>query len=121
MKYTPEKLSKSNLWDSDDLEKKYPERFKKRNENYMRGKDNKYYKKKVKDYLPTDEEREAYLWCIRNEVKVHVKPRDGQYVLVAEVDGVGSTSGKKYSGEEVYENQWKYYLYLYKKLNDVRS
>jgi hypothetical protein len=77
--------------------------------------------KKVNYYLPTDEERDAYRWCINNSVYVHVKPRDGQYVLVAEVDGVGSTSGKKYDGVDIFENQWKYYLYLYKKLNDVRG
>lgn len=77
--------------------------------------------KKVNYYLPTDEERNAYVWCINHEVYVHVKPRDGQYILVSQVDGVGSTSGKRYNAEDVFKSQWKYYLYLYKKLNDVRG
>lgn len=76
-------------------------------------------KKTVNYYMPTEAEREAYRWCINRSIKVHVKPRDGKYVLVSEVDGVGSTSGKKYNGEDIFMYQWKYYLYLYQKLNNV--
>lgn len=75
--------------------------------------------KKLVDYIPSDPERQAYLWCIKNEVYVHVKPRGLKYTLVAQVGGVGSGSGKLYSKEDVFKNQWKYYLYLYEKLNDV--
>lgn len=77
--------------------------------------------RKTKDYIPTEAERAAYHWCINNDVKVHVKPRDGQFILVAEIDGVGRSSGKKYLQSEIFSKQWGYYLYLYEKLNDVRS
>ena len=77
--------------------------------------------KKVKDYIPSEQERRAYLWCINNNVYVHVKPRGINYTLVMEVDGVGRSSGKLYSEDEIFSNQWKYYLYLYENLNNVRG
>lgn len=40
-----EHLTRNNLWDTEWLEEKYPERFEKRNNKYYKGNDNKYYRK----------------------------------------------------------------------------
>lgn len=75
-------------------------------------------RKKTIDYIPTEAERKAYHWCINRNIKVHVKPRGIQFILVSEIDGVGRSSGKKYMESEIFSKQWGYYLYLYEKLNN---
>lgn len=71
------------------------------------------------EYIPTDQERKAYHWCVDNDVKVHVKPKKNKYTFIMEVEGIGRGSGKMYLKEEIFSIQWKYYLYLYEKLKDV--
>ena len=41
----PEYLTEKKLWDTEDLEIKYPERFKRRDREHYKGIDNKFYKK----------------------------------------------------------------------------
>lgn len=43
--YTAEYLTQNDLWDTEWLEEKYPQRFKKRNKMYYKGKNNKFYKR----------------------------------------------------------------------------
>ena len=75
--------------------------------------------KKQENYIPTEEERNALRWCVNNHIKVYVKPRNNSFILVYVIDGVASTSGKKYHKDEIYLNQWGFYLYLYKKFYNV--
>ena len=41
----PDYLTEKNLWDTEDLELKYPDRFERRNIEHYKGVDNKFYKK----------------------------------------------------------------------------
>lgn len=41
----PKYLTDNDLWDTEWLEEKYPERFEKRNNKYYKGNDNKFYRK----------------------------------------------------------------------------
>lgn len=75
--------------------------------------------RKSENYIPTKEERSALRWCVNNDIKVYVKPKENSFILVYVIDGVASTSGKKYDKDEIYLNQWGFYLYLYKKFYNV--
>lgn len=70
-------------------------------------------------WTPSKQHYTAKRWCINNDIKVFPKPLNGKYYLVYVINGLGKRGRKTYTKEEMENNWWEFYLYLYTKYNDV--
>ena len=73
------------------------------------------------DYLPSDKETEAYVWGIRNDVRIAPRAvRQGdnlEWFVDIYSNGKWHNSGEKFGPVEVWEMVYKYYQYYYEKSN----
>lgn len=68
------------------------------------------------DYMATPEEQEAYLWGVRNNLRIAPKccgPK--QWYVEIFLNGKWNHNGEKFGPVEVWEQVFKYYLYYYGK------
>ena len=75
---------------------------------------------KMGDYVPSDKEREAYVWGIRNGYRI--APRavsnnsdNKEWYVEIHSGGRFHHSGDKFGPVEVWEQVYKYYQYYYDK------
>jgi hypothetical protein len=69
----------------------------------------------AKIITPTDEHRTALQWCIKNNIKIGVKPtKRGLKVEINDNNKI-TISPSYYSNIEAQNKCWELYLYIYKK------
>ena len=69
----------------------------------------------TKIITPTDEHRTALQWCIKNNIKIGVKPtKRGLKVEINDNNKI-TFSPSYYSNIEAQNKCWELYLYIYKK------
>jgi hypothetical protein len=66
-------------------------------------------------WTPEPEHYKAKSWCIDNDIKVFPKPRNGGFILVYVIDGIGKSSYKVHDRNDYQRQWWDFYLYLYQK------
>ncbi len=72
-------------------------------------------KKKQKFAEVTDKHYKAMQWCLKNNIKVYVKPtKKGLKVEINDNDKI-NCSPNIYSNLEALDKVWELYLYIYKK------
>lgn len=69
----------------------------------------------AKIITPTDEHQKAIQWCIKNNIKIGVKPtKIGLKVEINDNNKI-TISPSYYSNIEAQNKCWELYLYIYKK------
>lgn len=67
-------------------------------------------------YNRTEEEFEAYRWCINNGIIIWPETKlDTEWRIEIRINGKTSKSPEKYKAVEVWKKMYEYYLYYYKK------
>ena len=76
------------------------------------------------DYVPTDEQRDARLWCHRNNI-VKIAPKaaaqgnnNNEWYVEVFTNGRWNQSPKKFGPVEIWEVIFNYYKYYYDKYYD---
>ena len=76
-------------------------------------------RKKIKQYVPTDAQTNARVWCIKNNIKVIPEPRRNNkgIFLIVEFGALGEhkVSPDCYTNETLTGKIYEIYEYLYKK------
>lgn len=72
-------------------------------------------RKTIKQYVPTDAQTNARVWCIKNNIKVIPEPRRNGIFLIVEVLGKHKVSPDCYTNETLTGKIYEIYEYLYKK------
>ena len=77
-------------------------------------------KKKVGmgDYTPSEEESKAYLWGVRNNIRISPKQASygaNEWYVEIFSDGKWIHSKEKFGSVEVWEQVYNYYIYYYGK------
>jgi len=76
-------------------------------------------KKKVGDmgkYSPTKENEEAYIWCIRNGIKISPMAHGAtSWWIDIEINGKSARAPDTYGPTEVWEKLYEFYRYYYNK------
>ncbi len=79
-------------------------------------------KKKVTHYVFTEQEYEAYKWCIDNDIKIApFAASDVAWYIDIVNKGVQHRSPETYSWKELYKNIFKFYLYYYEKYSNKKQ
>ena len=70
-------------------------------------------------YIPSKEEREAMVWCIRNNIKISpwAKDTSNWYVSVIINNGKNNVSPETYPRIEIWVKVYEFYKYYYDKHN----
>ena len=80
-------------------------------------------KKEVIDmgnYVATDREQTAYMWCIRNGIKIAPLAKSNtEWYLTIDVNGKAAKSPIAYEKIEVWKQLYKFYLYYYNKYHKI--
>lgn len=69
----------------------------------------------AKIITPTDEHRTALQWCIKNNIKIGVKPTKRGLKVEINDNNKTTISPSYYSNIEAQNKCWELYLYIYKK------
>lgn len=72
-------------------------------------------RKKIKQYVPTDAQTNARVWCIKNNIKVIPEPTFRGIYLILNVMGSLTKSPDCYTNETLTGKIYEIYEYLYKK------
>ena len=77
-------------------------------------------KKGMGDYSPTDEEQEAYLWGVNNNIRIAPKaaskgPLPNEWYLDIYSNRRWVTSPEKYGRGDIWEQLYKYYIHYYER------
>ena len=72
-------------------------------------------RKRVKQYVPTDAQTNARVWCIKNNIKILPEPTFRGIYLILNVMGSLTKSPDSYTNENVNAKIYEIYEYLYKK------
>ena len=71
------------------------------------------------DYIPSDEEVEAYVWGIRNNLRIAPRAcsavNNNEWYVELNLNGKWTHSGEKFGPVEVWQMVYKYYNYYYEK------
>tara|TARA_R110000824_G_scaffold45177_3_gene130831 strand:+ start:7172 stop:7507 length:336 start_codon:yes stop_codon:yes gene_type:complete len=78
------------------------------------------YKKKegvnMGNYTATDREIDAYVWCVRNDIKITPSAKSStEWYLDIIINGRISRSPSTYKKMEIWKQLYKFYLYYYNK------
>ncbi len=74
------------------------------------------------DYMPTDEEVKAYVWCVNNHIKISPKaiPQKNEWkVDIQQHSNKVHTSKEAWGPKEIWQQIYTYYEYYYNKRNGV--
>ena len=74
-------------------------------------------RKIVKQYVPTDAQTNARVWCIKNNIKILPEPTFRGIYLTLDVMGRSTKSPDPYTNETLNAKIFELYEYLYKKYN----
>ena len=69
-------------------------------------------------YMPTKEEQEAYMWCVRNNIRI--SPASGYIEVNLDGDpvkGKWHRSPERYEGDALWEKYYEICTYYYNKKN----
>ena len=72
-------------------------------------------RKNIKQYVPTEAQTNAKIWCIRNNIKIMPEPTFRGIYLILDVMGTITKSPEYYTNETVNAKIFEIYEYLYKK------
>ena len=72
-------------------------------------------RKKIKQYVPTDAQTNARVWCIKNNIKILPEPTFRGIFLIIDAMGSLTKSPDYYTNETVTPKIYEIYEYLYKK------
>ena len=72
-------------------------------------------RKRIKQYVPTDAQTIARVWCIKNDIKVIPEPRRNGIFLIVKMLGEHKVSPDCYTNETLTGKIYEIYEYLYKK------
>ena len=72
-------------------------------------------RKKIKQYVPTDAQTNARVWCIKNNIKILTEPTFRGIFLIIDAMGNLTKSPDYYTNETVTAKIYEIYEYLYKK------
>ena len=68
------------------------------------------------DYLPSDKESKAYIWCINNGIYIAPKAKSSSsWYLTIEMNKKINVSPDSYGKVEIWKQMYKYYIYYYEK------
>ena len=68
------------------------------------------------DYVPSDEETEAYIYCVRNNIRISPKGDDGEHWYIEVFAGNKWNKSKhKYDREQIWPEYYRCCLYYYDK------
>tara|TARA_R100001460_G_scaffold74211_1_gene115262 strand:+ start:146 stop:394 length:249 start_codon:yes stop_codon:yes gene_type:complete len=68
------------------------------------------------DYVPTQTEREAYIWCIRNKIFISpVAIREARWTIEISSGKSKSLDPNDYSKVNIWKKVYQYYKYYYSK------
>jgi len=72
-------------------------------------------RKTIKQYVPTDAQTNARVWCIKNNIKILPEPTFRGIFLIIDAMGNLTKSPDYYTNETVTPKIYEIYEYLYKK------
>ena len=72
-------------------------------------------RKTIKQYVPTDAQTNARVWCIKNNIKLLPEPTFRGSFLIIDAMGNLTKSPDYYTNETVTAKIYEIYEYLYKK------
>jgi len=72
-------------------------------------------RKNKKQYVPTEAQTNAKIWCIRNNIKIMPEPTFRGIYLILDVMGTITKSPDYYTNEAITLKIYEIYEYLYKK------
>ena len=72
-------------------------------------------RKTIKQYVPTDAQTNARVWCIKNNIKILPEPTFRGIFLIIDAMGNLTKSPDYYTNEAVTPKIYEIYEYLYKK------
>ncbi len=68
------------------------------------------------DYLPSNKERKAYIWCINNGIYISPQAKSLiEWFICIEMNNKINTSPDAYKKVEIWKQIFKYYTYYYEK------
>ena len=68
------------------------------------------------NYVATDKEQAAYLWCIKNGIKISPTAKSNkEWYLTIDVNSKVARSPITYEKVEIWKQLYKFYLYYYNK------
>lgn len=68
------------------------------------------------DYMCSDEELKAYIWCIHNSIYIAPKAKSSSsWYLTIEINKKINVSPDSYGKVEIWKQMYKYYIYYYEK------
>jgi len=71
------------------------------------------------DYIPSELETKAYVWGIRNNIRIAPRACNSgsnlDWYVELFINGKWTHNGEKYGPVEVWEMVYKYYIYYYEK------
>ena len=68
------------------------------------------------DYTPSEQETEAYIYCVRNNIRISPKGIDGDnWHIEVYAGGKWNQSKEQYGREEIWKEYYKCCLYYYDK------
>jgi len=72
------------------------------------------------EYIPSDEEYKAFVWCIRNNIKIAPRARsESDWYLIIFINGKQFQSPLHYGKIDIWVQLYQFYLYYYNKENKV--
>jgi hypothetical protein len=67
-------------------------------------------------HIPNENEQNAYMWCIRNNIFISPKPKSStEWYLDITMNGKTNTSPNAYKKHDVWKQLYKFYTYYYDK------
>lgn len=72
------------------------------------------------NYAPNDKESEAYVWCIRNNIKIAPMAKSTtEWYIDIMINNTTNRSPLTYKKIDVWKQLYKFYLYYYNKYNNI--
>jgi hypothetical protein len=68
------------------------------------------------NYIQSEKEQEAYMWCIRNNIFIAPKPKSAtEWFLEITINGNKNVSPSAYKKNDIWLQLYKFYIYYYDK------